>query len=425
MRPTTESTTSAYRYLQHDNLGNPFQSFHTYPSFERTYTGVRTPGYLARKKAGTLPINPYNSNVVRIGREGWVSYAVVDAPMHQRVDTSPVHFANGSPLGAGFPSLVADTQNKAVRSLYSKVEGVKVNYAQFLGERKQVVELFASTATRVVNAARALRHGDLRTFQQSLSLAGSNLGDRELLATAWKRAMRTPVKNRLANHWLEFYFGWKPLLKDVYESAELLAESITRSQKPEGVISVSKSTRQRLKQHSGGSGNRIVVDFDDVHTCRVNIRVHYRLEDEARNLLNKTGISNPLLLAWELIPFSFVVDWFLPVGNYLESLMALDGFVLTEGSLSTLESAVSHRTVGYRNVEPAYQITNFSGPCAVLATQSRFSRVPTVSFPYALRLKSPIPTEPRDRFLTAVALLTQLFGRGSASNPAPKPTRFG
>jgi hypothetical protein len=32
------------------------------------------------------------------------------------------------------------------------------------------------------------------------------------------------------------------------------------------------------------------------------------------------GLTDPLSVVWEIIPYSFVVDWFLPVGTYLENL---------------------------------------------------------------------------------------------------------
>lgn len=46
--------------------------------------------------------------------------------------------------------------------------------------------------------------------------------------------------------------------------------------------------------------------------------------------LNGLGLLNPALLWWELLPYSFVVDWFLPVGDVLTSLTAgigMDGVV--------------------------------------------------------------------------------------------------
>jgi hypothetical protein len=38
-----------------------------------------------------------------------------------------------------------------------------------------------------------------------------------------------------------------------------------------------------------------------------------------------------LNLAWEVLPYSFVVDWFLPIGPYLETLSSWDGLVFLDG----------------------------------------------------------------------------------------------
>jgi len=49
-----------------------------------------------------------------------------------------------------------------------------------------------------------------------------------------------------------------------------------------------------------------------------------------------------MLVAWEKVPFSFVIDWLLPIGNFLEAISAHRGLdfvagfddLLIEGSLS-------------------------------------------------------------------------------------------
>lgn len=49
-------------------------------------------------------------------------------------------------------------------------------------------------------------------------------------------------------------------------------------------------------------------------TCR------FKINNPDLLLPAKVGLTNPLSVAWELIPFSFVVDWFLPIGKYLDAL---------------------------------------------------------------------------------------------------------
>lgn len=42
-------------------------------------------------------------------------------------------------------------------------------------------------------------------------------------------------------------------------------------------------------------------------------------------LASRLGLTNPASIAWELVPFSFVVDWFGTVGEFLASWTDFDG----------------------------------------------------------------------------------------------------
>lgn len=58
--------------------------------------------------------------------------------------------------------------------------------------------------------------------------------------------------------------------------------------------------------------------------------------------VEQMGLLNPASIAWELVPFSFVIDWFIPVGKYVASLSEYAGcsfvnayettFIRTRGS---------------------------------------------------------------------------------------------
>ena len=37
-------------------------------------------------------------------------------------------------------------------------------------------------------------------------------------------------------------------------------------------------------------------------------------------MARQLGLADPATVVWELIPYSFVVDWFIPIGSYLENL---------------------------------------------------------------------------------------------------------
>lgn len=423
-RPNLEQVLGPYRYEQTGpDAYYPLYSSHNYRIFKRTWGGVQTPSYRALKKRKLLPDNPYNSNVQTcsagstfetLTRQGYGTKSLV------------VHHTGDTPFDGIFPSLVDDANNKAILKLYKKVDGVKLNVAQFLAERKQTAELLASTALRVLEAARALRRADRRGFADALSLSGT---ENRTWLQSWRQVERTPPRLRISSHWLEYVYGWRPLIQDCYDAAELLAEQLNTYEGPEGEIRTAAKVQSRFTLRgpvpTGSEGGVILQNRDDFHACTSRIRVQYRLDDEARSLLNKTGISNPALLAWELLPWSFVVDWFVPVGTYLESLTAMDGFTLTRGTLSTLESAVSDRWITFKlhtGTASAYGWdfvkAESTGP-KVSCEQSRYTRTPTTAFSYALKVRNPIGGEPATRFATAAALISGLFGR----KPTPLPPR--
>ena len=73
----------------------------------------------------------------------------------------------------------------------------------------------------------------------------------------------------------------------------------------------------------------------------MNCHLWARLDPEwqGARAFNQLGLLNPVSLAWELVPWSFVVDWVLPIGSVLSALSAPAGLIFIDGSLSARTSA--------------------------------------------------------------------------------------
>lgn len=51
-------------------------------------------------------------------------------------------------------------------------------------------------------------------------------------------------------------------------------------------------------------------------------------------MLSRIGLTNPAVLAWDVIPWSFVVNWVIPIGDWLESIDSTVGLDYLGGTYS-------------------------------------------------------------------------------------------
>jgi hypothetical protein len=216
----------------------------------------------------------------------------------------------------------------------------------------------------------------------------------------------------IGNAWLELQYGWKPLLSDVYGSMETLAK-ITTAGNPNTIYQKGSGSSRRTVEStttqnyltSGESGVDKCIRYTKSYVS-VRMGVLYSRSSPVLSSLASVGITNPILLGWELLPYSFVVDWFLPIGNYLESLDATLGLTFNSGYITTFTKWTAHTS---KDTNKSYQ----SGYTRQFAwavedyEQVSVQRVvlagfPSMPFP---RFKNPISTS---HVSSAMALLLQL-----------------
>lgn len=286
--------------------------------YYRKFTGAITPGFrdLPKRK---LPLNTYNLRGIYM--ESSVhrrSYADLIADTIQIDETSNYAYDNSFWPSDYGDSIKSDCKYLALQRLSRSVNETKINVGIAFAERKQTASLIASTAHRIAAAAACLKRGNVKGLYESLGLNGTP-GKKEIA-----RVTRTPPSKRIAGHWLEYTFGWVPLLNDVFGAAETLAShAVGDFYHTEAKASAKKALSDTFK--SGG------VTYDRIQEGKYKFGLRYRLDNYAQAALAQTGITNPLSVAWEILPYSFVIDWFIPVSGYLSTLNAFDGFIFTSG----------------------------------------------------------------------------------------------
>lgn len=278
-----------------------------------------------------------------------------------------------------------------------KVKDMKINLGQVGAERKMSSDTVVKMATRVVDAITDLKRGNL-------ALAASHLGIKvSKRANARNRAnFRKSQPKAIANGWLELQYGWKPLMQDMYGACELLANEHAGIVKGRVVANhtVRVSTTESVKEDF----NTKTLAYETEYT--VKYVLYYSEGNPVLHDLTAMGITNPALIAWELVPFSFVVDWFLPIGNFLSTLDASFGLNFEKGSVTTFRRTTCRQTWRANLVERNYDTVNGSAEATcnyVEVKRGRLFDFPNSALP---QFKDPLSLL---HAANAVALVIQLF----------------
>jgi len=208
----------------------------------------------------------------------------------------------------------SDSDYKLIGKLSKKLQGDSFNMAVFLGEGKEALATIMDSATRITKAYKSLRKGNPLKALDDL-LGGRPNVERYRYADKGARQVRPKPSDIIdrkrvteewfANNWLAFSYAWSPLVQDAYGAARHLAYTLNRP-----LLLKYRTSLSVAGYFNPGS----VQGIGEVYT-RKSIIANVSHIDE----VGLIGLKDPASLAWELLPYSFVIDWFIPIGNYLEA----------------------------------------------------------------------------------------------------------
>jgi hypothetical protein len=181
-----------------------------------------------------------------------------------------------------------------------KIKDYSVNLGTALAEYRQTSNMFRDAGVGVYNAWKSFKG---------------------------KRKSRRKLRPcDVAASELIYSYGVAPLISDVYDSMDVFVQRLERPIHRRIVSTAWQDDAINLSAPDG--------DFIGRINCSERAIAYITLDpNKDQNFI----MGNPLELAWEVLPFSFVVDWLIPIGDYLSALDALKGVSAVTGTVTRKE----------------------------------------------------------------------------------------
>lgn len=152
------------------------------------------------------------------------------------------------------------------------------------------------------------------------------------------------ARGRIDKVWLEYRYGWRTLYYDIVQISEVVSEL--------------EHKRSRFKQNSGNAvsfvdtaeTSKLSSVFNEYYLRTDNVSVSVRGSVVA-DISPPDFRMDPLATAWELVTYSFIIDWFINFGQWLEALSFLSSstsYVAAAGYQVKVERTfvLDHYTMG-------------------------------------------------------------------------------
>lgn len=274
---------------------------------------------------------------------------------------------------------------RLLAKLLAKVKGHSFNVGVSLAEVDKTASHMVSTVKQLAFAVNDLASG---RFTAAARRFGTYPPDAKTT-----RKMRTMD---ISGRFLELRYAWTPVIQDAFAVGKAFE-------------ALSNGPRSKLFRVTGKK------EYEDTYGPpgrRISRSRTYMYEAyEELGALRQMGLANPASILWERIPYSFVLDWFIPVGTYLEligQVPFLEGrFLRTDFATST------HVYTANQFAQDPNEVEFLAGPESVSVEHTQIDRTPLDS------LSVPLPTFKVEgavqgkRLQNAIALGHQLFGNAA------------
>lgn len=300
----------------------------SYFSETRSMNDVSLPNYRSLRKMGSIVMNPVESKYTKTYplAPNFRSQYRVEQPIRYR-DENYVR-RNGILTNIYREQQVVLPSTTTASPPYQKVEALAEQ--SLLGAHAKAA---ASISQLLVTAGE---------FRKTLDLL---IGVKKRFAERLVHLLRSPSKkegfkralNVTGDSWLEARYGWRPLIHDVDNIWEAFTSHFAFNKVYRDQYIVSSTDIYESPQAFAQIGaHDFQYHTEQRSTTRAKTVILYRINPSFLNEIDhRFGLTSVLSTAWELVPFSFVVDWFLTIGDWLTHLENSDMITVVDACTST------------------------------------------------------------------------------------------
>lgn len=310
---------------------------------------------------------------------------------------SPTGDYHGGPIEVSFNTAQFDDLRRKCYSVASskflnKMKEQDFDLGIFLGEYAETSKYIREKIKPLANAMRAYRNRDMAELWRSLGI------NRRKRRRIQRTAKRKSLGDSAIARDLEFKFAVMPIVSDVHALANLQMDV-----HPSWTVGSSHGDHSQYLIKYGTDGfDPEVFSYRNYMKSRVIGQIS--IKNFFTYTLSQFGMTDPALTFYQVLPLSFMYDFFVPIGKWASQFSALDGLNLDQCSVTT-------RAVNEMDYECIHR-KRWNRDAAVSTSQCREKRYwretnfkPSVDFPTWKNNQVPFEA---DKLFTFVELCKQI-----------------
>ena len=278
--------------------------------------------------------------------------------------------------------LSAQATNSALDRFYTRLEERIILGMEYIVERKSLFDYLASGARLLYDIYIACRKRSFKTLRK--------------YDPRRKKITVRRVEMSFHEKWLEYHFAIAPIMSDIY--------NVCMNQEPQHGSKIrvrATASDTRLDSGSDWSG---AWNTSNTVTVRKTLVGFATVTDPVLASGNYIGLD-PSKFIWDILPFSFVVDWFFNVGQWIDTI-STPGWAVINTSITTLtkRKSATHAYSTMTTINGFYTTLGSGVTREVITYQREPGPLPSVTLTWQGGVDSTW------RAITSLALLRSIFG---------------